>query len=95
MEKVKSWKIPGQKTGNISDITSINSPGQRIGQIVSYDLTSRKKLEITLAFSIVEASLREKATTNTTSCNGWNTEVRQQVWKEGKITGKSPKKRQG
>ena len=36
--KVEELKILGQKTGNISDIGHINSPGQRIGQIVLYDL---------------------------------------------------------
>ena len=41
MEKVKSWKIPGQKTGNMSDITSINSSGKRIGHSSSYHLKNQ------------------------------------------------------
>ena len=39
--KVEKLEIPGQKTGNISDIGNINSPGQRIGKIVSYDLKNQ------------------------------------------------------
>ena len=41
--KVEKLKIPGQRTGNISDIGNINSPGQMIGQIVLYDLKNQSQ----------------------------------------------------
>ena len=39
--------------------------------------TSRLKLEITQAFSIVDRKFRQKPTTTMTSCNGWK-KVRKQ-----------------
>ena len=68
--KSEKLEIVGHKRYcNMRDIANINSPGQRIGHIESYNLTSHKKLEITLVFSIVDAIFGEKSTINTTSCN--------------------------
>ena len=41
--KLKSCKIPGQRTGNISNIGNIISPGERIEQIVLYNLNNQSQ----------------------------------------------------
>ena len=57
-------------------ICILTSPGQEIGQTTRE--TSRLKLEVTQAFSIVDRKCRQKPTTTTTSCNGWK-KVREQT----------------
>ena len=66
---------PGQKTGSIFFICILTSRGQEIGHTTRE--TSRLKLEITQAFSIVDRKFRQKPTTTTTSYNGWK-KVREQ-----------------
>ena len=56
-------------------ICILTSPGQEIGHTTRE--TSRLKLEVTQAFSIVDRKCRQKATTTTTSCNSWK-KVREQ-----------------
>ena len=65
----------GQKTGSIFFICILTSPGQEIGHTTRE--TSRLKLEITQAFSIVDRKFRQKPTTTATSCNSWK-KVREQ-----------------
>ena len=66
---------PGQKDRVDIFICILTSPGQRIGHTIRK--TSRLKLEITQAFSIVDRKCRQKPTTTTTSCNNWK-KVRKQ-----------------
>ena len=53
-------------------------------------MTSWKKLELILVFSIVDAILVQKGTTIMTSHNDRNRKVRQKGKKSGKISGKNP-----
>ena len=56
-------------------ICILTSLGQETGHMTRE--TSHLKLEITQAFSIVDRKCRQKPTTTTTSCNGWE-KVRKQ-----------------
>ena len=65
----------GQKDRVDIFICILTSPGREIGHTTRE--TSRLKLEITQAFSIVDSKCRQKPTTTTTSCNSWK-KVREQ-----------------
>ena len=66
---------PGSKDRVDTFICILTSPGQEIGHTTRE--TSRLKLEITQAFSIVDRKCRQKPTITTTSCNSWK-KVREQ-----------------